>query len=166
MSHDDAFEAEFRLLPLRPRPMHEELSAGYMARLSERLGTESPRALWAAIASQYGAGPNVLQQCLGLSDIEWQHLKGPWLRYCNEVDLLPVGLSRADFTLEVMRWCPQCLSESMHLRFQWCVLERCPPGQITGRVPWLRNGSAVGAVAPLKLLLRLPVGTWICRAWQ
>lgn len=125
MSHDDAFEAEFRLLPLRPRPVHDELPAGYMARLSERLGTESPRALWAAIASRYGAGPNVLQQCLGLSEIEWQHLKGPWLRYCKEVDLLPVGLSRADFTLEVMRWCPQCLSESMHLRFQWSIKLVC-----------------------------------------
>lgn len=125
MSHSDALEAEFRLLPLRPRPVHDESPAGYMARLSERLGTDSPRALWAAIVSRYGAGPNVLQKCLGLSDIEWQHLKGPWLRHCKEVDLLPLGLSRADFTLEVMRWCPQCLSESMHLRFQWSIKLVC-----------------------------------------
>lgn len=114
-----------RLLPLRPRPMAEELPGGYLVRLTEILGVDSPRTLRSSVAAQFGTGHRTLQQALCLSDEEWARLQGPWLHYCDEVDLLPQGLARADFSLVLMRWCPLCLRESMHLRFYWSIKLVC-----------------------------------------
>jgi excisionase family DNA binding protein len=96
-----------------------------MVRLSELFGVESPRTLRTAIAAHFGTGPKVLQSALGLADSDWSLLKGPWLQYCEEVDTLPSGLVRADFSLVVMRWCPSCLRDSMHLRWPWSIKLIC-----------------------------------------
>lgn len=114
-----------RLLPLRPRPVAGELPSGYLVRLTEVLGVDSPRTLRSSVVAQFGTGHGALQQALCLSDEEWARLQGPWLHYCEEVDLLPQGLSRADFSLVLMRWCPMCLRESMHLRFYWSIKLVC-----------------------------------------
>jgi len=80
-----------RLLPLRPRPVAGELPSGYLVRLTEVLGVDSPRTLRSSVAAQIGTGHGTLQQALCLSDEEWVRLQGPWLHYCEEVDLLPRG---------------------------------------------------------------------------
>lgn len=112
-------------LPLRPRPIPEEAAIGYLIRLSALYGYESPRALHLAIAQRFGSCRNVLRDHLLIAADEWRTIQGPWPSYCLADDSLPSGLERGDFTHSVMRWCPLCLRESVHLRFAWTVKLVC-----------------------------------------
>lgn len=128
-----------RRLPIRPRPFPFESAFGYLIRVAQANGYESPRAWWKAMWHLYREAPSSLQRPLGLSPVELNGIQGPFPSYTGITVSLPFGLHSDDFNRLRMRWCPICLTESAHLRAEWniklccvCVrhalvlLDRCP----------------------------------------
>ena len=104
--------------PIRPRPIKGEATLGFLMRVARANGYESLQQLHAAVKSV-----DALYEGVRLSLPERTTLIGPHPSYWGGNDFAS-GLVAADFNHHLMRWCPQCLGESAHLRGQW-MLKLC-----------------------------------------
>ena len=108
-------------LPIRPRPCVGELAHGFLARVAQANGYETPASLHAAMR-QAGLEAKVgLPQYLQLTHIEWSRLEGPWPRNWGCTDRLVPGLARCDYVHGHFRWCPLCLAAAPYLRSVWAI---------------------------------------------
>jgi TniQ len=107
------------LLPVRPRPITSEAVIGYLMRVAEANGYESPRQLWHSLKSW-----DNLLNALKLAECEIQHLFGCLPSYWGEQKVTIQGLSISDFNHYQLRWCPLCLMDSNHARGIW-LLKLC-----------------------------------------
>ncbi len=108
-------------LPVRPRPYQDESAHGFLNRVAHENGYETPYQHYSAIQRRGLVGKNALQECLGLTDMEWHNLAGPWPRYFDAEDRLWSDLSRDDYVQDIFRWCPKCLALSPYLRSAWSI---------------------------------------------
>jgi predicted HTH domain antitoxin len=108
------------LLPVRPRPITSEAVIGYLMRVAEANGYESPRQLWHSLKSW-----DNLLNALKLAECEIQHLFGCLPSYWGEQKVTIQGLSISDFNHNQLRWCPLCLMDSSHIRGIWLIKLYC-----------------------------------------
>jgi TniQ len=107
------------LLPIRPKPIQGEAVIGYLMRVADANGYESPRQLWFALKSW-----DNMVDALGLAESEIQNLFGCLPSYWGEQKATIQGLSISDFNHYELRWCPLCLMDSNHARGIW-LLKLC-----------------------------------------
>lgn len=107
------------MLPVRPKPIYGEAVIGYLMRVAEANGYESPRQLWHSLK----CWDNTVD-ALGLAECEIQHLFGYLPSYWGEQTASIRGLCISDFNHYNLRWCPLCLMDSSHVRGIW-ILKLC-----------------------------------------
>jgi DNA-binding transcriptional MerR regulator len=107
------------MLPIRPKPIQGEAIIGYLMRVADANGYESPRQLWHSLKSW-----DNLVDALGLAECEIQNLFGCLPSYWGEQKATIQGLSISDFNHYQLRWCPLCLMDSNHVRGIW-LLKLC-----------------------------------------
>lgn len=110
-----------RGLPVRPRPQPGEWAYGYLVRVAEAHGYESPRALWRGMGPKRTGSVSAVRYALRLSPCEWGYLSGPWPRFCRFEQVLAEGLDSSDYCHDHLRWCPHCLAEERFLRARWAI---------------------------------------------
>lgn len=110
-----------RGLPVRPRPHPGEWAYGYLARVAEANGYESPRALWRGLGPRRTGSISSVRYALRLSPAEWSFLSGPWPRFCRVEQVFAEGLAPSDYCHDHLRWCPHCLAEQRFLRARWAI---------------------------------------------
>lgn len=108
-------------LPVRPRPHPGEWAYGYLVRVAEANGYESPRALWRGLGPRRTGSSSSVRYALRLSPAEWRFLSGPWPRFCRVEQVLAEGLAPSDYCHDHLRWCPHCLAEQRLLRARWVI---------------------------------------------
>lgn len=107
------------LLPVRPRPITGEAVIGYLTRVADANGYESPRQLWHSLKPW-----DNLLNALKLAECEIEHLFGYLPSYWSEQTASIRGLCISDFNHHFLRWCPLCLMDSSHVRGIW-LLKLC-----------------------------------------
>jgi len=112
-------------LPVRPRPIVGESAHGYLVRVADGCGLESPSALWRALERHGRGTARGLRWSLRLHSEEWLRLRGPLPSYCRIPLDSPGLVDKDDLCHSTMRWCPTCLQESLHLRSAWTVKLVC-----------------------------------------
>ncbi len=110
-----------RGLPVRPRPYPGEWAYGYLVRVAEANGYESPRALWRGLGPRRTGSISSVRYALRLSPAEWSFLSGPWPRFCRVEQVLAEGLTPSDYCHDHLRWCPHCLAEQRFLQARWVI---------------------------------------------
>lgn len=108
-------------LPVRPRPHPGEWAYGYLVRVAEANGYESPRALWRGLGPRRTGSISSVRYALRLSPAEWRFLSGLWPRFCRVEQVLAEGLTPSDYCHDHLRWCPNCLAEQRFLRARWVI---------------------------------------------
>lgn len=108
-------------LPVRPRPHPGEWAYGYLVRVAEANGYESPRALWRGLGPRRTGSISSVRYALRLSLAEWRFLSGPWPRFCRVEQVLAEGLAPSDYCHDHLRWCPHCLAEQRFLQARWVI---------------------------------------------
>lgn len=139
-------------LVMRPRPLTQESTPGYLLRVAMANGLSSIPALFRACCDRGSLFPfDALRKLLGLEDEEVLQLFGPlpsrWGK--NEP---PEELTVQDFIHTYRRWCPLCLSKQAYQQGYWdlklvtlCtrhqvwLQDRCP--QCGAKQGW--NGSSL-----------------------
>lgn len=107
------------LLPVRPRPIADEATLGYLIRVSEANGYGSIRELWLALRAS-----GIFIDATGISDLEKHYLLGPFPGYWGN-ESHTEGIAIPDFNHAHLRWCPLCLMDSRHLRGVWSLKLYC-----------------------------------------
>jgi len=110
-----------RGLPVRPRPHPGEWAYGYLVRVAQANGYESPRALWRGLGPKRTGSISAVRYALRLSPCEWGCLSGPWPRFCRFEQVLVEGLSPSDYCHDHLHWCPYCLAEQQFLQARWAI---------------------------------------------
>ncbi len=108
-------------VPVRPRPHPGEWAYGYLVRVAEANGYESPRTLWRGLGPKRTGSVSAVRYALRLSPTEWSFLSGPWPRFCRLEHVLADGLAASDYCHDHLRWCPHCLTEQRFLRVRWAI---------------------------------------------
>lgn len=108
-------------LPVRPRPYEDELAHGFLTRVAQANGYETPSLHHSAMRRRGVLGEYALRRCLRLTEAEWRRLAGPWPRYIDCKDRLWSDLARVDYVQDIFRWCPQCLVSAPYLRSSWSI---------------------------------------------
>lgn len=110
-----------RGLPVRPRPHPGEWAYGYLVRVAEANGYESPRAVWRGLGPRRTGSTSSVRYALRLSPAEWRFLSGLWPRFCRVEQVLAEGLTPSDYCHDHLRWCPHCLAEQRFLQARWVI---------------------------------------------
>ena len=115
-----------RAFPVRPQPRPREAAMGYLIRLAQANGFETPRQFWRATQTGPSAVPfeNVLKRA-GVSDRQRHFLMGPLPHYWKSLVSYPPGLVVNDYNHSFVRWCPVCLEKSPYLRGVWGLKLQC-----------------------------------------
>ncbi len=108
-------------LPVRPRPHPGEWAYGYLVRVAEANGYESPRALWRGLGPRRTGSISSVRYALRLSPAEWSFMSGPWPRFCRVEQVLAKGPTPSDYCHDHLRWCSHCLAEQRFLRARWVI---------------------------------------------
>lgn len=108
-------------LPVRPRPCSGELAHGFLARVAQANGYETPAMLLTAMRQVGIQGKDGIPRYLQIMKDEWSRLGGPWPRHCDCEDHLLPGLERCDYVHGIFRWCPACLAAAPYLRSAWAI---------------------------------------------
>ncbi len=108
-------------LPVRPRPYAGELAHGFLARVAQANGYETPAMLLTAMHQVGIRNKDDMPRYLQIPKDEWSRLGGPWPRHCDCEDHLLPGLERCDYVHGSFRWCPACLAAAPYLRSVWAI---------------------------------------------
>lgn len=124
---------------LRPKPLAHEFAPGYLIRVAEANGYETPLAFWRTLSRRYSVPSVGLRNALNLRVAELKQILGPFPAYTHIAHRETLGLRTEDFNHHWLRWCPLCWTDSLFLHFEWgiklcCVctrhqvilLDRCP----------------------------------------
>lgn len=102
-------------LPVRPRPMPDELSIGYLSRVAIANGYKDIVTLCRAISSK----GLTLVDALRLEAFEAHRLFGVLPRSCAAGFSTTCGIATAHFNHHFLRWCPACLQERGCFSGEW-----------------------------------------------
>jgi DNA-binding transcriptional MerR regulator len=107
------------VLPVRPRPIKDESTLGYLARVARVNGYESVAQLM-LIFSTYSEFTSAML----ITDAELSELLGPYPSIWQQ-NLVGNELVATDFNQTTLRWCPLCLDESPYIRGIWTLKFAC-----------------------------------------
>lgn len=112
-------------LSIRPRPILNESAYSYLVRVTHANGYATPSACWRAMRLCAGEDIACVRSALMLSENEFSFIQGPLPSYAGIDTALPYKLLAEHFEGQWMRWCPECLTESEHLRIEWSIKLCC-----------------------------------------
>ncbi len=110
---------------VRPRPIADESAYGFLVRLTQANGFQTPRTFWSSLRKHHDGSLESVLAMFSLQPAEWSRLQGTLPSYCGLPMALPTGLAPDDVCHVTMRWCPQCLQTAPHLRAIWSVKLVC-----------------------------------------
>ena len=110
---------------VRPRPIADESAYGYLVRLTQANGFQTPRTFWSSLRNHHDGSLESVLAMFSLQPAEWSRLQGTLPSYCGLPMASPTGLAPDDVCHVTMRWCPQCLQADPHLRAIWSVKLVC-----------------------------------------
>lgn len=122
-------------LAIRPRPLPDESTLGYLQRVANANGLGSVGQLFASLRSRQQGAFDELCARLRLSSEDRACLFGSLATRWAHNDT-PLGLAHADFNSALRRWCPLCLREGGVLPGQWTLKLVCI---CTRHCTWLKE---------------------------
>lgn len=110
---------------LRPKPLAHEFAPGYLIRVAEANGYETPLAFWRTLSRRYSVPSVGLRNALNLRVAELKQILGPFPAYTRIAHRETLGLRTEDFNHHWLRWCPLCWTDSLFLHFEWGIKLCC-----------------------------------------
>lgn len=110
--------------PVRPRPVLNESTQGYLKRVASANGFVSARHLFSSLCTRQQGAFDELCSRLRLSIEDRALLFGSLPTHWAHTDI-PLGLGISDFNQTHGRWCPLCLREGGVLLGQWTLKLVC-----------------------------------------
>ena len=109
---------------VRPRPMHDESSVGYLCRAAERNALTFGELLRFLSSNSISDQWQHLHQRLCLEAADTAKLIGPLPQHWQVTSTLR-GIATVEFNHLYKRWCPQCLQELAYFNGMWGLKLSC-----------------------------------------